>query len=343
MRRFVALLVAMFMIFTAVGCVRESTVPPESTPEASNSVSESESTPETPEETPVETTEPEVTESTPSETVPESETPAETPAELPAETDNKTDPKAPAELLRVMSYNIYTGAPDRTRAKKVANNIKSFDPDIIGVQEINNAWTVVLNMVTDLLTVYEMIGEPRLDPSDKSNNNEYSAILYKKDKFDLIETDTYWLSDTPDKVSKFESTEYYRIMTYAVFERKSDGERFIHVNTHLATDKTSRHKQIDVLLSLTESVIERYGDLPIYFTGDFNMINSDAGYSKMTAWGLDDSRYLLKYPNNSPTCGTIIIDYCFVSEGDFTVQKFDVGYGLEGSDHNLIYIEMYIE
>ena len=332
MKKLFALLMALVMIAAVCACVEEQPLPPESTPEASQSESVSESVPETDPEP----TEPESTDPQPSETEPEE-------SESPTETEENVDPPVPAEPLKVMSYNIYTGNPDRTRAKKVANNIKNFDPDVIGVQEINNSWTVVLNMVTDLLNVYEMIGEPRLDPSDKSNNNEYSAILYKKDKLELIETDTYWLSDTPDKISKFESTEYYRIMTYAVFERKSDGERFIHVNTHLATDKTSRHKQIDVLLEIADSIVERYENVPIYFTGDFNMTSSDAGYEKMTDWGLDDTRYLLKPVDTNPTCGKSIIDYCFVSKGDFKVEKFKVGYGLEGSDHNLIYTELYFK
>jgi endonuclease/exonuclease/phosphatase family metal-dependent hydrolase len=300
---------------------------PESTPEASQNESPSESLSET---------EPEPTEPEPSETEPEK-------SESPTETEKESEPPAPAEPLKVMSYNVYTGSPDRGRVKKVVNNIKSFDPDIIGVQELNYSWTVILDMVTDFFDTYEMVGEPRLDPSDKSNSNEYSAIFYKKDKFDIIETDTYWLSDTPNKVSKLEGTEYYRIMTYAVVERKSDGVRFIHVNTHLATDNASRHKQIDILLALAGTVLEKHGELPIYFTGDFNMTSSDAGYKKMTDWRLDDTRYLIKPVDTNPTCGKSIIDYCFVSEGDFAVDSFKVGYVLEGSDHNLVYTELYFK
>ena len=129
-------------------------------------------------------------------------------------------------------------------------------------------------------------------------------------------------------------------MTYAVLERKSDGARFIHVNTHLATDAASRHKQIEVLLAMAGTILEKYGDLPIYFTGDFNMTKVDAGYASMLNWMLEDTRYMIEPVNELPTCGKYIIDFCFVSKGDFTVQKFDVGYGLEGSDHNLVYTEL---
>jgi endonuclease/exonuclease/phosphatase family metal-dependent hydrolase len=132
-------------------------------------------------------------------------------------------------------------------------------------------------------------------------------------------------------------------MTYAVFERKSNGEKFIHVNTHLATDKETRNKQVPILLSLSGTLLEKYGDLPIYFTGDFNMTKKEATYSMMLDWMLDDTRYLLDPANTENTCGDSIIDYCFVGRDDFTVEKFDVGFGLAGSDHYPVYVEMYIK
>lgn len=322
MKRIFIAIVLVLLVFSICSCNGSHFDEPEETPEASETVFESES--QAPE------TEPE--------SEPESEIESE--SEVPVETE---PPKIEYsdEPLKVMSYNVYTSSPDRTRVKKVVGNINSYDPDVIGVQEFNYSWSVVLGMVAaDFNKTYEMVGEPRLEPSDKSNNNEYSAIFYKKDKFNLIETDTYWLSDTPDKVSKFEGTEYYRIMTYAVLERKSDGARFIHFNTHIATDEVSRHKQIEVLLALAGTVLEKHGDLPLYFTGDFNMTPGDAGYGMMLDWLLEDTRHMIEPVNTKPTCGNSRIDYCFVSKGDFTVKAFDVGYGLEGSDHNLVYAEI---
>lgn len=324
MKRILVAILAILLAFSICACDGPHFDEPESTPEASEIGSLSEPEPESEPETKLE-----------NDTEPESETPVETPAE--------TEPPKPVyseEPLKVMSYNVYTNSPDRIRVKKAYNNIDSYDPDVIGVQEFNYSWSVVLDMVSDFYDTYEMVGEPRLEPSDKSNNNEYSAIFYKKDKFDLIETDTYWLSPTPDKVSKFDETEYYRIMTYAVLERKSDGARFVHFNTHLATDKTSRHKQIEVLLALAGNVLEKHGELPHYFTGDFNMTPQDAGYGKMLDWLLEDTRQMIEPVDTRATCGKSIIDYCFVSKGDFTVEKFDVGYGLEGSDHYLVYSEL---
>ena len=218
-RKAVSLILAFLFIFSICSCAGQQSGVPEETPKASEISSESETLIPEPE----------------SEPMVESESESGTPVE--------TEPPAPTysdEPLKVMSYNVYTSSPDRSRVKKVVANIESFDPDIIGVQEFNYSWSVILDMVSDFYDIYDMVGEPRLEPSDKSNNNEYSAIFYKKDKFNLIETDTYWLSNTPDKISKFEDTQYYRIMTYAVLERKSDGAKFTHFNTHLATEKDAR-------------------------------------------------------------------------------------------------------
>jgi endonuclease/exonuclease/phosphatase family metal-dependent hydrolase len=81
----------------------------------------------------------------------------------------------------------------------------------------------------------------------------------------------------------------------------------------------------------------------MYFTGDFNMTPSDQGYATMLAWGNKDARVLSGNINQEFTCGNSIIDYCFIANDTFQVTDFDVGYGLEGSDHYPVYTELYIK
>lgn len=247
------------------------------------------------------------------------------------------------DALKVMSYNIYTNNPNRIRCMQVASNIANFDPDVFGVQELNTIWIKLLERYSDIFDEYEMVGKPRMNEKDTSNGNEYSAIFYKKDKFDLIEESTKWLSDTPEEISKLDGSEYYRIMTYAVFERKSDGKRFMHVNTHLGTEKDVRFKQLNIMLEIVGGLLEKHGDIPVYFTGDYNMRESEEAYSVILNRGYGDTRNLFDKENRKATCGTAIIDYCFVSKDDFYVTHFDVGYGLEGSDHYPVCVELYIK
>ena len=188
-----------------------------------------------------------------------------------------------------------------------------------------------------MLKDYEFVGEPRNGnkDTDLGNGNEYSAILFRKEKFNLLDSDTCWLSDTPDVVgSKLESSEYTRIMTYVVLERKSDGARFAHVNTHMSWDSNgdkTNLKQMKIILKLVEErIYSKYGELPTYFTGDFNVYMTSDGYKHLLSTGKADARYLADISTDENTFPKSIIDYCIVTEGDFRVATFDVGFELPG-------------
>ena len=263
--------------------------------------------------------------------------------------DNAVSVKAEdlGEILKVMSYNVKTGSVARSRCEEVMKNITDFMPDTIGTQEINHNWITLLKL-KKFFEEYEMVGKPRDVESDLSAGNEYSAIFYRKSTLTLVDSGTYWLSDTPTVVgSKHESSDYTRIMTFAVFERKSDGTRFIHVNTHMEWD----HKdvktnliQMKILLELVDTKIyEKHGELPTFFTGDFNVSMTSDGYKHLLSTGKEDSRVVAETTTDENTfSGGSIIDYCIVTKGDFIVSSFDVGHGKPGSDHYPVYVEMYI-
>ena len=235
--------------------------------------------------------------------------------------------------MKVMSYNVQTGTPTPTRAANMINNILEFDADIVGTQEINTKWLYIFKGV-DLFKTYNYIGKPRGREDDLSNGNEYSGILYKKDKFNVIYSDTLWLSETPEKISKIYGTAYTRIMTYAVFERKSDKKRFLHVNSHVDYNSEINPKQVKILLDITKKL---GFDLPTFFTGDFNMFNTGEGYALMTADN-DDARLVAAEKvetQRSPN----LIDFIFVSKNDFNVEKYEMP-TREGSDHDPIFLTM---
>lgn len=253
------------------------------------------------------------------------------------------------EVLKVMSYNVQTGTPSVTRRTAMLKNITDFMPDVIGTQEVNYAWISIFKL-KGLLNEYELIGEPRNGnkDTDTGNGNEYSAILYRKSKFNLLDSGTLWLSETPDVVgSKLESSEYTRVMTYVVLERKSDGARFVHVNSHMSWDSKTDNtnlKQMKIILELVDTrIYSKYGELPTYFTGDFNVTMTSEGYKYLLSTGKVDARTVANVSTNENTfSGGSIIDYCIVTDGDFLVDVFDVGHGLDGSDHYPVYVQMYL-
>jgi len=250
------------------------------------------------------------------------------------------------EEMRIMSYNVQTGNASKVtpRVANVVKNITDFDADIIGTQEVNYIWLDELKKL-GFFDTYTRVGEAR-EGDKQSAGNEYSCIFFKTDKFNLIDSGTYWLSETPDKISKLIDCDYYRIMTFALLERKSDGVRFLHVNTHLEWDHgtvETNLMQVDIMLELTDELLKKHGDMPVFFTGDFNVKPTTKGYARMLEWGCDDARTVADSTSKSDThSGGSIIDYCFVSKDDFAVTSFRVGKGYAGSDHYPVFVRSHL-
>ncbi len=254
------------------------------------------------------------------------------------------------EVLKVMTYNLKNGSPSAERKTNTINDIKKYMPDTIGTQETHLKW---LNALKDGLgDEYEIVGEQRYgdEVSREQNDNEASAILYRRSKFNLIDSGTYWLSETPEVVNtKLEESKYVRIMTFVVLERKSDGVKFVHVNTHLNTTPSINLRQVQILVSLVnEKVYAKHGELPTYFTGDMNVdpINkNDDGYKYFALIGTEDSRAIAELTTDKNTItGGGRIDHCLVTKGDFVVSSFDVSQERSGdqySNHYPVYVEMY--
>lgn len=255
------------------------------------------------------------------------------------------------EPIKVMSYNLKNGSPSQERKDITIKDITDYMPDTIGTQETHLKWINALK--SSLSDEYELIGEQRYgdeEPRDK-NDNEASAILYRKSKFNLIDSGTYWLSETPEVVNtKLEGSKYVRIMTYVVLERKSDGVRFVHVNTHLNSTPELNLRQVEIMVSLVnEKVYAKHGNLPTYYTGDFNADptseNKD-GYKYLISTGTENARDVAEISSTENTIkGGGMIDHCIITKGDFLVTFFDVGDDkgdADTSNHYPIYIQMYV-
>ena len=262
------------------------------------------------------------------------------------------------QTISAMSFNVkvnelsdYFGNP---RTDLVVNTILDNNPDVFGVQEADGLWMSKLN--EKLGHIYTSVGRGR-----DGNSGEHSAIFYRTDMFNLITSGTKWLSATPDEVSKYEGANYNRIMTYVVLERKSDGARFIYVNTHLdngAGDgpESIRRGQVEILLKEIQKLYNVYGNLPTVVTGDFNtqgVANNTASYKEMINGGFADSSRIAKEGeikrtyNGGSDSGNVIFDYIFVSSDlANAVQTYKVCDEKSGgtwiSDHNAIIAKILI-
>ena len=235
----------------------------------------------------------------------------------------------------LMSYNILCDKPKPERIDRLIALVKKYEADTIGMQEVTPYW---LSFLKPALDNYVCVGLGR----DGEDKGEHSCIFYNKEKFDLISTETKWLSDTPDEVSRVEGSAYIRIVTFAVLERKSDGKRFVHANTHLDFGKAAV-EQVKYL----KKFAEKY-EYPMFITGDFNFAPDSEGYAEFTKDRFVTSSAVAedaKISNTFPACEdpTCIIDYCLVTPESIDVKSYKVcteqidgGYG---SDHMPVYIE----
>ena len=227
-------------------------------------------------------------------------------------------PEKSDDASRIMSFNVRC-ADDKegsvkNRSKIVTAIIQQYLPDSVGVQEATGKWMEIL---TENLDVYAAVGEHR----DEDVNSEYSAIFYLKDKFNLLDSGTMWLSDTPDvKYTKYEESGCTRIATWVVLENKETGEVFAHVNTHLDhMSDNARVMQVGVLKTKVDEL--RQAGYDIVCTGDFNAQPDTTVYSEITqvltdsktiAENADDGLTAHGYGKNEEgSAGPI--DYAFVS------------------------------
>lgn len=161
------------------------------------------------------------------------------------------------------------------RCSRFSDYMNKIKPDFIGTQEINIFW---MNELEVTMPDYQGYGVARGGDSEKKNS-EMNSIFWLKDKYTAVEKNTIWLSETPEKESKYTYTDSEgkpaeagcnRICTYAVL-RDADGRLYALLNTHL--DNASEQARIfgaEVVLSQIDKLQEQYEGLHIVLTGDFN-------------------------------------------------------------------------
>ena len=178
--------------------------------------------------------------------------------------------QAPAsEPINVMSFNIRYDNPEdsldnwKFRKDRAANAIRFYNVDILGTQE------VLHNQLEDLkqrLPEYDVIGVGREDGKEKG---EYSALWYKKDRFTLIDSGYFWLSETPEVAgSKGWDGACERIASWAKLKDKITGKEVFALNTHLDhVGVVARREGISLML---DKVNQLSDGLSVIVTGDFN-------------------------------------------------------------------------
>lgn len=230
-------------------------------------------------------------------------------------------PEKSADATRVMSFNVRcANDPEgsiNNRSKLVTAVIEQYAPDSFGVQEATGKWMRILK--SELGDKYAYVGKPR---DYYGPFSEYSAVFYLKDKYNLIDEGTIWLSETPEvKNTKSFDSACFRIATWAVLEDKETGKRYTHMNTHLDhVLESTRDGQAGVLL---EKLKELQAEGKVICTGDFNAYPDENVYKRMievtddvafTAENADEGITFHNYGKKEDK-GQGAIDFIFTSKG----------------------------
>ena len=284
-----------------------------------------------------ELTTPDVT--TPGATTPDVTTPAAT---TPTATDETTAAPAEKEKLKVMCFNVNCGISG-TRDVEVMNYLANSGADSIGTQEVADTWISRFKnkQFKDADGVlfrdkYAWVGTGR----DSDGRGERCTILYLKEKFELLDSGTKWLTPTPDTFSKISGSEYVRIATYAILKNKETGFTYVHINTHLDTKSGAvKSEQLKHLFN----AMPDFGDLPIILTGDFNgAIGSDPYQTVTGTYKFHNAAQKAAkgddYTSNTSEHGTI--DFIFIKNYKFKVDEYHVYTEKKISDHYPIYINI---
>ena len=253
-------------------------------------------------------------------------------------------------VIKVASYNLRMDTPNDgvnawpNRKEFVKALIQYHDFDIIGTQE------GYLHQLKNLCEISDYVysGAGR---DDGKEAGEHSAIVYKKDRFSLLDSGNFWLSETPEKPSLgWDATCCNRICSWAKLKEKKSGTVFYFFNVHFDHQGIVARKESGKLME--KKIKEIAGSIPVICTGDFNSTPETEQIKTLSAF-LCDSYQITELPPYGPV-GTFNgfnftasrserIDYIFVSSC-IGVKRYgvlvDFKEGLYPSDHYPVVSEL---
>ncbi len=251
-----------------------------------------------------------------------------------------------SDSISIVSANVRTWSPTDIlkkswfyRADLLLETVADKQPDIIGFQEVTR---MHYGYLTENLKGYDNVMQYR----DDSKLSEGCPIFYRADKFELVDKGYFWLSETPEEMSKDWGAACYRICSYVIL-KDTDGRELVVFNTHL--DHISDEARINGIRVVLDK-IEQFGGMPSVIMGDFNADEKSETYAAVTE-NFNDAKYQTDntesgatYQNWGKALDRENIDYFMISKEGITVNEYDIlntTYdGVYPSDHFPIYLNI---
>lgn len=264
--------------------------------------------------------------------------------------------------IRVMTFNILGGSIDTNNRKEdIIQTILDYLPDVVGFQESNKN---CLNNIHTSAAIAKYYGINKSYHSNGSTAN-YTPILFLKSKYKLVEGGVEWNN------SRYTGTNT-KSMSWAVLERISDGKQFIVVNIHGSlwsasytlpagethesmSAKAASAWKIDNAEQILAKIAElqtKYGNLPVFTTGDYNFNKTHKAYQTMQSTGFLSAQdkalsatpgaSFHSNPGQSPNADGLAIDHIFYSPDSIDAIKHVIckrELDINASDHCPVYTD----
>ncbi len=270
--------------------------------------------------------------------------------------------------IKAVEYNICaSGIPNdyedipfiADRQDEALGLVKAQEPDLIVLCEVNFAWQepITAFCAQNGYTAYGYSSAGR-DFHGNQNKQKWdltSLILWKTDRFEVIETNRFWCSSTPDKKgsSKWNgglTGDMARCINYAVLKDKASGVEFLFMGAHLDA-KSEEVRALSAQL-IYDRAHEIAGERPIIMMGDWNANQTHGSYDILTSGDLADARLRTYETNLHGTFNKwgeysadfqtrLPIDHCFITKDKIWVDSYKQvgGDPIENvphpSDHNM--------
>lgn len=194
---------------------------------------------------------------------------------------NSTQKSEPVTSVNWATFNIRYDEPNdlqnnwKFRKDSVAKFIQTNNIDVIGMQEVLHSQ---MEDLKERLPEYEAVGVGR---DDGKTAGEYAPLFFKKDRFEVLDSNTFWLSQYPDSVGFIGwDGACCRIATWAKLKDKENGKIFMAVNTHF--DHVGVEARRKGALLIMQRIQEIVGNRPAILTGDFNVTDNSDAYKTLT-------------------------------------------------------------
>jgi len=241
----------------------------------------------------------------------------------------------------VMSFNIRQSEGGdsgmnhwNNRKEAVYSYLNNSGTHVMCLQEVKRSQSV--EIIAAISSKYTAVYYER----DQSTNPEGLMIIYDNTLYDLVEKQVFWLSETPDVMSKGWGANYYRICVVVMLKHKQTGKLLNVFNVHLDHQVTAA--QVGGMNLVLQRLSKRMGHSVVM--GDFNVTDDTDAYKAIAA-KMKDCRVAAPVSDSgftyngwgSVTSGSPI-DFIFVNKEDtapetFTICRDKWGDGYYYSDH----------